>query len=310
MTAPRVKTIVCAHATGLHRIAYYDWGDPQNPQVVLCVHGLTRTGRDFDLLAQRLSKRFRVVCPDVAGRGLSDWLPQPMLYNIAQYTSDMVTLISHLQPTSLRWVGTSMGGLIAMNYAGLVAQAKAPGRQIPPARHSATIDDGIVPISHLVLNDVGPRVEAGSLLRIGQYVGEPASFGSFQEAVNYVKQSAQSFGPHSDAQWEMLTQHYFVPVDGRWVKHYDPAIALAFTGLSQELITQGETILWQAWRAIEAPALVMHGEHSDLLLAATVQQMLASNPLAKLFTAKGVGHAPSLLVEDQLHAVTEFLGSA
>lgn len=307
MSSPRVKTIACASPGGLHRMAYYDWGDPDNKDVVLCVHGLTRTGRDFDVLAQHLSNRFRVICPDVVGRGLSDWLTQPLSYAVPQYAADMVTLISALAPTSLRWVGTSMGGLIALSYAALVAQAKAPGRAVPPARLTSTIDEGIVPISCLVLNDVGPRIEAPSLTRIGQYLAEPTSFATFDEAVRYMKETAASFGPHSDPQWEILTRHYFVPSQGRWVKHYDPAIAMAFVGATQELITQGEMMLWQAYHCVQAPTLIMHGEQSDLLLPETVDAMLAANPQASAHTVKGVGHAPSLIVQDQIDVVSEFL---
>ncbi|MCD8503574.1 MAG: alpha/beta hydrolase [Burkholderiaceae bacterium] len=307
MSAPRVKTIACASPGGLHRMAYYDWGDPDNLDVVLCVHGLTRTGRDFDVLAEHLSKRFRVICPDVAGRGLSDWLAQPLSYAVPQYAADMVALISQLQPKTLRWVGTSMGGLIALTYAALVAQAKDPDRQVPPARQSTTIDDAIVPISRLVLNDVGPRIEAPSLARIGQYLAEPKSFASFEEAVQYMKETAASFGPHSDPQWEMLTRHYFVPSHGKWVKHYDPAIAMAFAGVTPELISQGELMLWQAYQCVQAPTLIMHGEQSDLLLADTVDAMLAANPHARAHTVKGVGHAPSLIVQDQINVVSRFL---
>lgn len=307
MSAPRLNTIVCAGLGGLHRMAYYDWGDPDNTDMVLCVHGLTRTGRDFDVLAEHLSKRFRVVCPDVAGRGLSDWLAQPMGYAVPQYAADMVVLMGRLQPKSLRWVGTSMGGLIALAYAALVAQAKDPGRAIPPARQTLSIDDSVIPISRLVLNDVGPRIEAPSLARIGQYLAEPTSFASFEEAVLYMKETAASFGPHSDAQWEMLTRHYFVPVKGRWVKHYDPAIATAFAGVTQDLISQGEMMLWQAYQCVQAPTLILHGEQSDLLLEDTVAAMLAANPLAQAHTVKGVGHAPSLIVQDQIDVVSQFL---
>lgn len=307
MSAPRVKTIACASPGGLHRMAYYDWGDPDNPDLVLCVHGLTRTGRDFDLLAERLSKRYRVVCPDVAGRGLSDWLVQPMSYAVPQYAADMVSLIAQLQPKSLRWVGTSMGGLIALTYAAMVAQGKDPARKVPPARQTATIDEAIMPISRLVLNDVGPRIEAPSLSRIGQYLAEPISFETFEEAVQYIKQTSASFGPHSDAQWQMLTRHYFVASQGRWVKHYDPAIALAFAGVTQDLITQGEMLLWQAYQCVQAPTLIMHGQESDLLSADTVAAMLAANPQAQAHTVKGVGHAPSLIVQDQIEVVSEFL---
>jgi len=307
MGSPRVKTIACASPSGLHRMAYYDWGDPDNPDVVLCVHGLTRTGRDFDVLAQQLSTQFRVICPDVVGRGLSDWLSQPLNYSVPQYAADMVSLIAQLHPKSLRWVGTSMGGLIGLTYAALVAQSKDPSRALPPARHTATIDNGVVAIDRLVLNDVGPRIESPSLARIGQYLSEPTCFSSFEESVQYMKETAASFGPHSPAQWEMLTRHYFVPVNGSWVKHYDPAIAMAFAGMTQDLMSQGEMMLWHAYHCVQAPTLIMHGQESDLLLAETVQTMLANNPLARAHTVKGVGHAPSLIVQDQVDAVCEFL---
>lgn len=307
MKAPRVNTLVCASPSGLHRMAYYEWGDPDNTDVVLCVHGLTRTGRDFDVLADHLSDRFRVVCPDIVGRGLSDWLSQPLQYAVPQYTADIVCLLARLQPKSLRWVGTSMGGLIALSYAGLLAQARMRDDSMPPARHASTIDDGLIALDRLVLNDVGPRIEAPSLVRIGQYLAEPTSFETFEAAIQYMKQTAASFGPHNEAQWEMLTRHYFVPLDGRWVKHYDPGIAMAFAGVSQDLITQGEMLLWQAYRSIDAPTLILHGEQSDLLSQETVHAMLAANAQASAHMVKGVGHAPSLVVADQVEVVSQFL---
>lgn len=307
MIAPRVKSIACANPTGLHRMAYYEWGDPACEEVVLCVHGLTRTGRDFDALATRLASRYRVVSPDVVGRGLSDWLSQPLGYAVPQYVSDMVTLLARLQPKKLHWVGTSMGGLIALSYAALLAQSKQPPRQIPPARLSATIGEPVVPITRLVLNDVGPRVEPVSLLRIGQYLAQGLSFDRYEDAVSYMKETAASFGPHSDEQWDALTRHYFVPKEGRWVKHYDPAIAMAFAGVSEDLLTQGEGLLWAAFQSITAPTLITHGAQSDLLSEATVQKMLATNPLASKVDFAGVGHAPSLIVEDQIQTVVDFL---
>ncbi len=307
MSAPRVKTIACASPGGLHRMAYYDWGDPDNRDIVLCVHGLTRTGRDFDVLAEHLSKQFRVICPDVVGRGLSDWLTQPLSYAVPQYAADMVALIARLQPKSLRWIGTSMGGLIGLSYAALVAQAKDPRRALPPARRTATIDEAVVAIDRLVLNDVGPRIEAISLSRIGQYLAEPKSFATFEQAVQYMKETAASFGPHSDSQWEMLTRHYFVPVGGSWVKHYDPAISVAYSGMTQDLVSQGEMLLWHAYGCVQAPTLIVHGQESDLLLTQTVQAMLAANPQARVHTVKGVGHAPTLMAQDQIDVVSEFL---
>lgn len=307
MTEPHIKSIVCTSPGGLHRMAYYDWGDPDNPDVVLCVHGLTRTGRDFDLLAQALAKRYRVVCPDVVGRGLSDWLAQPMGYGVPQYVADMVTLIGQVQPKTLRWVGTSMGGLIAMTYAGLVAHAKRASQAMPPARATTAIDEPLMPITQLVLNDVGPRVEAVSLARIGQYLAEPIGFDTFEQAVQYMMRTIASFGPHTHEQWEILTRHYFVVSNGRWIKHYDPGIALAFSTMTQSLADQGELLMWQAYRTIDAPTLILHGAQSDLLLPATIQAMLAANPQAKAHSLPGIGHAPSLIVQDQIDMVSEFL---
>lgn len=306
MTAVRVNSMACVNPTGLHSMAYYEWGDPDNEAVVLCVHGLTRTGRDFDAVAERLSKRFRVVCPDVVGRGLSDWLVQPMGYAVPQYTADMVALIARLQPKTLHWLGTSMGGLIALSYAALVAQSKTGLRATPPARLSASIADPVVPISRLVLNDVGPRVEPVSLARIGQYLGEGLPFESFEAAVQYMKKTAAAFGPHSDEQWATLTRHYFVPRDGCWVKHYDPNIAMAFAGVTQDLMTQGEQMLWGAYACVNAPTLILHGAQSDLLLTDTIQKMVQLNPQATVARFAGVGHAPSLIVEDQIQTVVGF----
>lgn len=307
MTAVRVNSMACVNPTGLHRMAYYEWGDPENEDVVLCVHGLTRTGRDFDALASRLAKRFRVVCPDVVGRGLSDWLSQPLGYAVPQYTADMVSLVARLQSKTLHWVGTSMGGLIALSYAALVAQSNLRLRVTPPARLSASIADPVVSISRLVLNDVGPRVEPVSLARIGQYLAEDLQFESFEASVQYMKQTAASFGPHTDEQWASLTRHYFVPREGRWVKHYDPGIAMAFASVSQDLMTQGEQMLWGAYACVNAPTLILHGAQSDLLSEATVKSMLQANPQARSVDFAGVGHAPSLLVEDQIQTVVGFI---
>jgi|UniRef100_UPI0040488634 pimeloyl-ACP methyl ester carboxylesterase len=307
MTAARVNSMACVSPTGLHRMAYYEWGDPDNQDLVLCVHGLTRTGRDFDALASRLAKRFRVVCPDVVGRGLSDWLSQPLGYAVPQYTADMVALLARLQPKTLHWVGTSMGGLIALSYAALVAQSNPRLRATPPARLSASIADPVVPISRLVLNDVGPKIEPMSLARIGQYLAEDLQFESFEASVHYMKQTAASFGPHTDEQWASLTRHYFVPRDGRWVKHYDPGIAMAFATVSQELMAQGEQMLWGAYACVNAPTLILHGAQSDLLSEATVKTMLQANPQARAVDFAGVGHAPSLIVEDQIQTVVEFI---
>lgn len=290
-------------------MAYWEWGDKHNPDVVLCVHGLTRTGRDFDVLAQSLSSRYRVVCPDVVGRGLSDRLTQPMFYAVPQYTSDMVTLIGRLQPQRLSWVGTSMGGLIGLAYAGILAASQSHAPALLPARMTTALPPSGMRLDRLVLNDVGPHIEPASLVRIGQYVGEPVSFASFESAVAYVKQMAASFGPHTAEQWAALTQHTYIEQNGKWVKHYDLALAEPFKAMTPESAAQGEAILWSAFDSISCPTLIVRGNDSDLLSEQTLVQMLSRNPNAQAFRVAGVGHAPTLMADDQVQHIQTFLNN-
>lgn len=288
-------------------MAYWEWGDKHNPDVVLCVHGLTRTGRDFDVLARALSSRYRVVCPDVVGRGLSDRLSQPMFYAVPQYASDMVTLIGRLQPQRLSWVGTSMGGLIGLVYAGTLAAGRTNAPKLLPAREKTELPPTGIRLDRLVLNDVGPHIEPGSLVRIGQYVGEPVSFDSFESAVVYVQQTAASFGPHSSEQWAALTRHTYIEQNGKWVKHYDLALSEPFKSMTPESAAAGEAILWSAFDSIGCPILIVRGNESDLLSEQTLVQMLSRNRNAQAFHVEGVGHAPTLMAEDQVDVVQKFL---
>lgn len=309
MSAPRVESIACTSPSGIHRMAYYEWGDPQNRDILLCVHGLTRNGRDFDMLAERLSRRFRVVCPDIVGRGLSDWLPNPAGYQVPQYASDIVTLLGRLRPATLNWVGTSMGGLIAMVYCGLVAKAINGRAPTPPARLSATIDEPIMPITRLVLNDVGPRVEPQSLLRIGAYLMQTEEFDSYQSAMAYLRDASASFGLKTDEQWDMFARHYFARRNDKWIKHYDPSIAGGFTGMTPEAMQKGEQYLWGVFDAIKAPTLILHGTESDLLSADSVRRMLSGNSNARCAEIEGVGHAPSLMVPGEIDVIESFLAA-
>ncbi len=307
MTEPRIHAVSCTSPGGLHRMAYYEWGESDNPDVVVCVHGLTRSGRDFDHLARQIASRYRVICPDVTGRGLSDWLPMPMLYAVPQYVSDMVTLIARLKPATLRWVGTSMGGLIGLGLAGAIAQCRLRAERQPPAQRLQSLPPTGMKFHCMVVNDVGPRIEAVSLARIGQYLSEPVAFDSFDDAVAYVKSVSSSFGQLSDALWQEFTRHVYVRIDGKWVKHYDPAIAIPFASMSAEASKQGEQVLWQAWDNMDCPILVLRGQDSDLLSQTTLDEMLRRQPLARAKTFAGVGHAPSLMVPDQIGVVAEFL---
>ena len=307
MATPRLKAVMCSSPAGLHRMAYTEWGDPSNKKVVLCVHGLTRTGRDFDVLAKRLAQDYRVVCPDVVGRGMSDRLTNPAFYAIPQYAADMVNLVDRLQPSELHWVGTSMGGLIGLAYAGALALSRVQQQTLTPAQHYSNLPSTGVRLDRLVLNDVGPHLEPVSLERIGQYVGEAVEFASFDEAVQYVKKTAASFGPHTKAQWQELTRYTYIEQSGVWMKHYDLGLAVPFKSMTPEVAAQGEQYLWSAYSSVQTPILILRGAESDLLSKQTLQQMLERHPQAQSHEFKGVGHAPTLMNDDQVKVVTDFL---
>ena len=279
---PRLGRVQCASGAGLHRMAYREWGDPANPAVLVCVHGLTRCARDFDSLARALCDRYRVVCPDVVGRGGSDWLANPMLYGYPQYVADMVTLIARLNVEQVHWVGTSMGGLIGM------ALASLPGS----------------PIARMVLNEAGAVVAHAALERIGKYVGADPKFPSLEAAEQVVRVNAAPFGPHTDAEWRFLTEVVMrKQPDGSYRFHYDPKIAEPFRAGMPE----GDLDLWPVWDAIRCPTLVIRGAQSDLLTRATAEEMTRRGPRAKLIELPGIGHAPTLMHADQVAIVRGYL---
>jgi pimeloyl-ACP methyl ester carboxylesterase len=303
-TEPRLDYVMCASPVGTHRMAYWEWGDPGNDRVLVCVHGLTRSGRDFDELARRLSSRYRVVCPDVVGRGKSDWLLDPNYYVMPQYVADMLTLIARLRPASLDWVGTSMGGLIGLGLIGalVISTARRPDRG-----HYGLPPELSLSIGKLVLNDIGPRLDVSGLTRISQYVGAPTYFDSFQQAVEYVRSVSAGFGQHDDKGWEALTRHMFNKQGDRWVKHYDLRIAAPFEHQSAQTMKASEAILWTAYESIQKPILVVRGAQSDLLSADAAQEMLRRNGHARMHEVPEVGHAPTLQSNDQIAAVEHFL---
>ena len=293
MSEPRLNYVSCPDAQGGHRMAYWQWGNPAASHVVLCVHGLSRQGRDFDVLAQALcargGDRLQVVCPDVAGRGRSDWLKDPMGYQVPAYGADMLALLGVLQPKTLDWVGTSMGGLIGL---GLAGQPQLP-----------------FGIRKLVLNDVGPTIEWQAIQRIGNYLGEVIRFDSVEQAADALRLISAGFGPHTREQWLALTRPMLKPApDGRaYVLHYDPAIAVPFRTLTPETSAQGEAVLWRLYDAITADTLLLRGADSDLLSVQTARAMTQRGPRARLVEFTGVGHAPTLVAADQVQAVCDFL---
>ncbi len=288
MTEPRLSHVQCLDTRGLHRMAYWEWGDAANPRVLVCVHGLTRQGRDFDTLAQDLADDYRVICPDVVGRGQSDWRADPAGYAIPAYVADMVTLVARLGVEQVDWVGTSMGGLIGL------ALASLPNS----------------PVRRLVLNDVGPTIEPAALARIGSYVGQPAHWASVDEAADALWAISQGFGPHTREQWLALTRPQLKPDGEGYGPHYDPAIATPFRATTPAMVAAGEAALWQAYDRITVPTLLLRGAESDLLSHDTAQAMTQRGPRATLHEVPGVGHAPMLVQAEQRAVVRAFLRPA
>lgn len=319
MTEPTLNYVTCPDASGSHRMAYWQWGDPANPHVVLCVHGLSRQGRDFDVLATYLADEVRVVCPDVVGRGQSDWLKDPMGYQIPQYAADMMVLLAHLHqqaPISiLDWVGTSMGGLIGLAIAGQQGSSSAGPSQDASASSESTAASALaspgVHIHKLVLNDVGPAIEWQAITRIAAYLGKAGHFESLQQAADAMWAISTSFGPHTPEEWLALSRYMVKPVpgatDGSMMLHYDPAIAVPVRAVTETSARQGEAMLWQLYDNVHAPTLILRGAQSDLLSHATALAMTQRGPKARLVEFDGVGHAPTLVAMDQVSTVGDFL---
>lgn len=285
MKQAQIKTVQCLSPVGLHQMAYKEWGDANNPKVLVCVHGLTRVSDDFDALAAELANDYRVICPDVVGRGRSAHLRDPQYYQVPQYVSDMVTLIARLNVEHVHWFGTSMGGVIGM------ALASLPGN----------------PVRKLLLNDIGPSIDAEALARIGEYVGQKVRFATFDQAWQYVRAISLSFGMHSDEQWRKLASDVMrQDADGQWTFVYDPGLALPFKATTAQSAQLDEQRLWAAYDAISCPTLVVRGMDSDLLSRETAAAMSLRGPKAKVVELAGVGHAPTFLSDTQIAIAENF----
>lgn len=268
---------------GFHRFHYTEWGDPDNPRVLICVHGLTRNGRDFDDLATALADHYRVFCPDVVGRGRSEWLRAKSDYGYPQYLQDMNALLARSGAEQVDWVGTSMGGLIGMF---LAAQPDTPIRK-------------------LVMNDVGPFIPRASLERIASYVGKPVQFADLAAMERYLRVIAAPMGPLTDAQWRQLTVSSARQLDdGQYVFAYDPGLAESF---QQVLATGKDVDLWPVWDAVRCPVLLLRGETSDVLSRADAEAMTQRGPRAQLVEFPVTGHAPMLMAAEQIAMVRGWL---
>lgn len=276
LSNPMLQRKICSH----------EWGDPANPRVVVCVHGLSRNGRDFDKLAESLSTKYRVLCPDMAGRGNSDWLANKDEYTYLTYASDIITMLMQKNITQVDWIGTSMGGIIGMMVA---------------AQHPMLV-------RRIVINDIGSIVSAEGLKRILSYVGMQKSFATAEEAMKSLRFYLAPFGVSEEADWQFLFSISFVALpDGGYRFNYDPDITKPFR---QAALVGGEIVdvdLSALWLGVQCPALLLRGEESDILSASTARAMLQRLQPTKLVEFPKVGHAPALLAREQIQVITEWL---
>lgn len=266
---------------GFHHIAYTEWGNPANPNVLVCVHGLTRCGRDFDSLAAALADKWRVVCPDLPGRGDSEWLAVKSGYVPPTYCADMASLIARLGTETVVWFGTSLGGIVG------TALAAQPG----------------TPLRGLAVNDIGPFVPGSGLQRIATLVGTDPRFATLAEAEAYIRKAMATFGVTKAEDWRHLTAISTRPdAGGGYRLHYDPGIAEAFRGTAYEDID-----FWSLWDQVTCPTLAIRGESSDILSPEVAVLMTKRGPKAKLVEFQGCGHAPALLDAGQIASVRDWL---
>lgn len=281
-TEPRHGSYLGLGVAGFHRLHYCEWGRHGNPRLVVCVHGYSRNARDFDFLARALREDYRVVCPDLAGRGDSDWLATPIEYNFPQFMADLNALLARLDIDEVDWIGTSMGGLLGMLIA---AQPNTP-------------------IRRLVMNDVGAFVPAGSLLDIGHHLPVAARFGSLDELEQHLRHTHKEFGFLTDEQWRHLAVHSARAEGQEYRLHYDPGIALL---LRQMPLAPG-LFLWDVWSKLACPVLLVRGEHSKLFPQPVADVMLSQHPQARLVTVPDTGHAPPLMSPGEIDVIWRFLG--
>ena len=276
------KSLMSLGPHGFHKIAYFEWGDPGNDNVLVCVHGLTRRGRDFDDFAEAMADRYRVVCVDLPGRGNSHWLPVPGDYQPPTYLQDLAAVIARLDVDAVDWVGVSLGGLLGMTLA------------VQPN----------TPIRKLVLDDIGGFIDLPALQRIASWVGNDPSFRDLGSLEAYLREVCAAYGPLTDEQWRHVARHGSRLDDstGTWKLHYDPRIAEPFKEGFSEPVN-----LWAVWDLVKTPTLILRGAESDILLRETADEMLTRKPDAQLIEFEGVGHAPMLMAGDQIRAVRDWL---
>lgn len=277
----KTKHILAPNKGGKHRIVYQDWGDENNPKVLICVHGLTRNSRDFDYLAHELSSEYRVIAPDIVGRGQSDWLTDSSMYTMEQYASDMVSLITSLKLKEVDWLGTSLGGLIGMT---LASQPNTP-------------------IKRLILNDIGPVIKKEAIAYLATALSETPHFQSLDDLRGFLKEAYVTMGHMDPHHWEhMVTYDHRITSEGKITRNFDPKITRWVTSM-----TNSDVAMWELFESIQCPILIIHGQESVILTSEICQEMLKRNPHASLITLPGVGHTPSLMPKAQIQVVEDWL---
>lgn len=272
-------------AAGTHKIAWYEWGDAHSP-AILCIHGLTRNARDFDYIANALASDYRIIAVDVAGRGASDWFTDLRWYENGVYMQDILALVEHLQLQKFDWIGTSMGGIIGMMVAALV-----PGK-----------------ITRFIINDIGALIPKTGLERIGQYVGKKNNFSTVDDADRYLRMIMEPFGIKHSSHWDHILKYTLVPqADGSVRLAYDPAIGDAFRAAAEAAGGITDIELWKLWEIITIPVLILRGTASDILSRETAVKMCENRPNATLVEFANIGHAPTLMEDDQIQTVKNWL---
>ena len=280
----KTQYVTSCSVGGLHRLAYTDWGDIENPNVLICSHGLTRNKHDFDVLAKKLSPKRRVVCFDLPGRGESSWLNNKLAYDYNQYAIDALMIIARTGANKVSWLGTSMGGLLGMTLASLESS----------------------PIEQLILNDIGPFVPKSALLRIADYVGKPPCFDTSEELEHYIRTIYADFGELTKEQWQHIKLYsQRVLENGQLSLNYDPDIAKAFNSKPLEDID-----LWSVWKKIQQRTLVIHGVDSDLLEPSTAKKMIKTHANSTLLEIPNTGHSPALMNSTDINAIERWLDKA
>lgn len=279
-----------ASVEGFHKVVYSDWGTPNKKDTLVCVHGLTRNRHDFDHLSKELSKTRHVVCPDVVGRGDSDYFKDPTHYGYEQYIMDMTTLVARLDVEAVDWLGTSMGGLF-----GIVMAAQPQ-----------------TPIRRLILNDIGPFIPREAIDRIKEYAGTAIEFANYEQAKMVLRGIYEPFGILDEDQWEHLISHSVRKKEGKHILAYDPRATGGVEGQKEDAPVvredkEGNVVFWDIWEKITCPVLVINGKNSDILPPHVIEQMKKRGPKFEHVLIEGAGHAPALMAKDQIEMIKDWL---